>query len=329
MYRILILSMVLLLGGVTTVIAEDGNGGYAGSFLDVPIGARPAAMGGAYLSIADDGSGPMYNPAGLSNIRKTLFSSSYRLMDLDRTLGYVSLAIPAAKKSALAFGWRYAGSGTVDARNTDGDKLGFEIAEHNHEFTFVFTKRFEDFFAAGVRGSYLYSRLSEMTTYAASLDVGLMLYLSQLLHNSRDERELAAIQDIQVGLVLKNLGSGFRWNNEKYLVKYVGNGLATVQEDAIPIEIGAGASARFFKRKLVMASDLLIDLEGRLAYHGGTEFFVSPEFALRGGYSNGRLTAGTGYVIKVGNLVWAIDYAFSTDKADEGSEHIFGFDLLF
>ena len=167
-----------------------------------------------------------------------------------------------------------------------------------------------------------------MTTYAASLDVGLMFYLSHLLYN-REERETAAIQDIQAGLVLQNMGSGYRWNNENYLVKYVGSGIASVQEESAPMEIGTGVSARFLKRKLVLASDLLIDLEGRLAYHGGTEFFVSPEFALRGGYSNGRLTAGTGYVLKVSNLVWAIDYAFSTDKADEGSEHIFGFDLLF
>ena len=215
MYRILILSMVLILGGVAVATAEDGNGGYTGSFLDVPIGARPAAMGGAYLSIADDGAGPMYNPAGLANIRKTLFSSSYRLMKLDRTLGYVSVAIPTAKKSALAFGWRYAGSGAVDARNTDGDRLGFEIAEHNHEFTFLFTKRFEDFFAAGVRGSYLYSRFAEMTTFSASLDVGLMFYLSHLMYN-REERELAAIQAIQVGLVMKNLGAKYRWNNENH-----------------------------------------------------------------------------------------------------------------
>jgi hypothetical protein len=31
----------------------------------------------------------------------------------------------------------------------------------------------------------------------------------------------------------------------------------------------------------------------------------------------------------LGNRLLGIDYAFSTDKADEGSEHIFSFDLMF
>ena len=50
---------------------------------------------------------------------------------------------------------------------------------------------------------------------------------------------------------------------------------------------------------------------------------------LRAGYGDGRLAAGTGYLFAVGKHQLAIDYAFSTDKADEGSEHIFSFDLLF
>jgi len=43
---------------------------------------------------------------------------------------------------------------------------------------------------------------------------------------------------------------------------------------------------------------------------------------LRGGYSDKRLTAGTGICSKLGQNALSIDYAFSTDKVDEGSEHI-------
>jgi len=50
---------------------------------------------------------------------------------------------------------------------------------------------------------------------------------------------------------------------------------------------------------------------------------------LRGGYSDKRLVAGTGYLFQIGKNALSVDYAFSTDKADEGAEHIFSFDLLF
>jgi hypothetical protein len=327
MYRIYILILILVLGGIATATAEDGDGGYAGAFLQVPIGARPAAMGGAYLSLSTDGTGALYNPAGLASIRSLLFSSSYRLMDLDRTLSYVSVAIPTAKLSTIGFGWRYAGSGSVEARNSDGDPLGFELVQHNHEFHVVFAKRFERFFSAGFKGSYLHSQFNELSSFSVSLDMGLMFHYSYMF--PREKRELMPVQDITIGVVVRNLGAKYRWNNERYLVEHFSSFAPWEQEDEIPIQFGLGGSARFLQRKLLIAIDGLGDLESRYELHGGAEYFVSPQFALRAGYSDERLTAGTGYLFKFTNLDLAIDYAFSTDKADEGSEHIFSFDLIF
>ncbi len=327
MYRVYLFLLALVLGCVAVAAAEDGDGGYGGAFLQVPIGARPSAMGGAYMAVSDDGAGLLFNPAGASGIRKTLFSSSYRLMDLDRSLSFVALAIPTAKLSTLAFSWRYAGSGSVEARNTDGDKLGFELSQHNHQFTFLFAKRFENFFSAGLRGSYFHSQFAEMTAFSVSLDVGVMFYISNLF--KRDKREKMSIQDIKAGIVLRNLGAEYRWNNEKYLVKYATGVLPTEQDDQIPLEVAVGGSARFFKRKLLLAADMLGDKESRFAFHGGAEYSISPQLALRGGFSDGRVTAGTGYIFQFTSWVLAIDYAFSSDKADAGSEHIFSFDVTF
>ncbi len=325
--RIYIFLLILVLGGVATVTAEDGDGGYAGSFLQVPIGARPAAMGGAYISISNDGAGMLYNPAGLATLRKALFSSSYRLMDLDRSLSFVSLVIPTARNSALGFGWRYAGSGSVEARNSDGDLLGFELAEHNHEFVVIFAKRFENFLSAGFKGSYLHTSYANMTSFSVCLDLGLMVHFSQMV--DRERREMMPVQDITAGLVVRNFGAKYRWNNEKYLVRHYTSFISVEQDDTVPIQIGLGGSARFLQRKLLVSADALGDVKSRFELHGGAEYFVTPEFALRSGYSDKRLTAGTGYVFSINNLTLAIDYAFSTDKVDEGSEHIFSFDLLF
>ena len=41
------------------------------------------------------------------------------------------------------------------------------------------------------------------------------------------------------------------------------------------------------------------------------------------------VTGGTGFIFEIGDRTIAVDYAFSTDKVDEGSEHIFSFDFLF
>ena len=50
--------------------AHSGDSKYAGSFLDLGIGARALAIGGAFVAVADNGSAFYWNPAGLSLLRR-------------------------------------------------------------------------------------------------------------------------------------------------------------------------------------------------------------------------------------------------------------------
>ncbi|HKK21372.1 MAG TPA: PorV/PorQ family protein [candidate division Zixibacteria bacterium] len=318
---------LLLVPGISAVLAADGDGGYAASFLQIPIGARPAAMGGSYISISDDGAAPFYNPAGLSGLRKTLFASSYRAMGLDRTLGYVEGIFPAKGEAAIGVNWLYAGSGSVEARNSDGDKLGFDLSQHNHDFSVFFAKRFENVLSAGFKASYLHTKFSEMTAYSVAIDIGAMFHLSQLF--DRERRDLMPIQDIQAGLVVRNLGAKYHWSNEKYYLAHSTDILGSTQDDRVPVEVGVGASARFLNRKLTLSTDLVKTEHLPIRFHGGGEYIVASNFAIRSGLSGKQFTAGTGYLFKFPSTVLAIDYAFSTDRVGEGSEHIFSFDLLF
>jgi len=322
-YILFVFVLVLISSG----FAADGDGGNAGAFLQVPIGARPTAIGGAYIAVADDGAGPFFNPAGIANLKKNLFASSYRAMQLDRTLAYASILFPAKGNTALGVSWLYGGSGSVATRNNEGKLLGHDISQNNHDFSVIFAKRFEGFFSAGFRASYLHTTFAEMTAYTVSFDIGAMFYLDYLF--DRETRDLMPIHDIKIGVVVRNLAAKYKWNNQKYYLQYSDYVLGSNQDDKVPFELGLGSSARFLNRKLLLAADIIINEKENAAFHGGGEYFVSPEFALRTGFSDGRFTAGSGYLFNLKNYALAIDYAFSTDKADEGSEHIFSFDFLF
>ncbi|UCC44598.1 MAG: PorV/PorQ family protein [Candidatus Zixiibacteriota bacterium] len=323
------LRLILLLALAGSVVAGDGDGGYAGAFLQVPAGARPTAMGGAYLAVSNDGAAPLFNPAGLSNITRPLFGSSYRVMQLDRKLGYVNLIFPVRGQAALGAHWLYAGSGSVEERNYQGDLTGYEISNNNHQFSVVFAKRFERIFSFGVNISYLHSEMNSslagFNTNSVGFDMGLMFYLDQL--KDRNAREDMRIKDIQVGVTVKNIAKEYSWNSEKYNLKSSTSGRGAQQDDRFPVELGLGGSARFFERKLLLATDLIVREKLGPAFHAGAEYFVGEQLMLRTGFSNGRFTAGTGYLFKISNRSLFIDYAFSTDRADEGSEHIFSIDL--
>lgn len=326
--RKIIITIFLMLSLALGVSAEDGDGGYAGSYLRVPMGARPVGMGGAYISLSNDGAGAFYNPAGLSMINKKVFSTSYRVMDLDRKLGYASFLIPTQGNSVLGFNWLYASSGAVEARNSDGDPLDYELEMHNHAFSVIFAKRFENYFSAGFSGSYLYTRFAEMVSYSIRLNFGATFYLSNVLMG-RETADMFPIQDIQAGIIVRNLASEMRWNNEKYYAKNAVDIYGSEQNDLLPVEVGLGLSARFFNRKLLGATDVVKNAEQGFELHVGAEYFVTPQFSLRAGLSDKNPTAGFGYVFSVGKQTLAIDYAFSGEKVNEGSEHIFSFDWLF
>jgi hypothetical protein len=307
---------------------SGGNGVGGGAFYQVPLGARATALGGAYRSIADDGAGPLYNPAGVCLLRKSLFGTSYRAMQLDRTLGYITALVPIRDEAVIGGNYLYSSSGKVAGRDSDGDLTGEEFSFTNHDFGIVFAKRFESYFAMGLRLSYVYARFVDMSAATVNVDVGVMLYINQLM--GREEGALFPVQDIQVGLVFKHLDTKYKWNNEKYVLKNVSAyEVGNDQIDDVPMEVGIGASGKFLDEKLLLASDLAKN-EGRsVILSVGAEYLLSPQLALRAGFGDKRVTAGTGYLFSLGARTLAIDYAFSTDKVDEGSEHMFSIDVQF
>jgi hypothetical protein len=283
-------------------------------------------MGGAYLAISDDGAGPLYNPAGLANLTSPLFSASYRAMKLDRTLGFVSAAFPVSGDAAVGVAWLYAGSGSVAARGEEGRLLGHDITFNNHNIGVVFAKRFEKYLSIGGKFSYLQANMPEFNAFTVGVDVGAILHVSYFY--DRDVREDMAIQDIQIGAVVKNLGAQFNWNSEDYVRRYISaTAFGSNQEDKVPIDFGLGGSARFLDRKLVLASDVMMNEKQNPEFHGGAEYFFKPEIAVRGGFSDGRVTTGAGVILAFSGKPMALDYAFSSDKAGEGSEHIFSFEF--
>ncbi len=326
-YIVITTILLLMIVNVGNVSAEDGDGGYAASYFQIPIGARPAAMGGAYIAVSNDGAAPLYNPAGMATLQKKILASSYRVMRLGRKLGYLSYVIPTRDKSALGVSWHYYNSGEVEGRDANGRLDGYTLGFTAHDWSILFAKRFEDYFSIGMRGGYIYNRFAEMSSFSIGIDIGAMFYFMRSYEFDYPDQRF--LQDLQIGVVVRNLAGNLRWNSQEYNSKISGSPGGVEQEDKLPIEFGVGFSGRFINRNLLLSTDFIKNVEQNIRLHAGAEYFISPEFAIRTGFSDGRITAGTGYVFNIDKWVMAIDYAFATDKVNEGSEHIFSFDILF
>lgn len=73
--KLLSVTLLLMLGLAKISAQELSN--FAGAFVDIGFGARPAAMGNAYVGLANDVNSIVWNPAGISSIKKMETAFTY------------------------------------------------------------------------------------------------------------------------------------------------------------------------------------------------------------------------------------------------------------
>ncbi|NIT61064.1 MAG: hypothetical protein GWN00_34135 [Aliifodinibius sp.] len=97
-----IITIVLLVSTIAT--GQDTK--YAGAFLDLGIGARGMALGGAYVSVANDGSAFYWNPAGAATLLRAEVSGMYAsLFKSLATHFYIGFTRPLHGAGAVSINW--------------------------------------------------------------------------------------------------------------------------------------------------------------------------------------------------------------------------------
>jgi hypothetical protein len=78
-------------------------GSYSFDFLDIGVGTRARALGGSFVSVADDGSAMLWNPAGSSNAASSRFYFSHNSnFSGMATMDYISFVKPIVGHSSFS-----------------------------------------------------------------------------------------------------------------------------------------------------------------------------------------------------------------------------------
>jgi hypothetical protein len=302
--------------------AETGDGGYAGSFLQLGLSARAVGMGQAYYGVSDDASAIFYNPAGSVFELKRRVGFSYRVMDMDRKLGYASFDLPARGEAMISFGWIFKGVGGVIERDELGEP-GEKLDDSENALMIGFTRRFSRFVAVGGTGKYLLANLAGVKTNTVSFDVGTYVKLSK----GEGLSETSSLDFVRFGLVVANLGASYIWTTGDYW-KTRGQ-MGDSRTDDFPILVGGGVSVMAFDRRILAAVDARKYQWQSLTLHGGAEYAVSDALKVRAGLDDFHPTFGGGVSKKFDTYELRLDYAFSASKAGERSDHIFSLGFVF
>lgn len=314
---------VLALFAVSVGAGAEGRGGQPGAFRDLEIGGRPSAMGGAFVALAEGGAGQLYNPAGLAQSHWYAAGFSYRVMKLDRRLGYVSGAVPAKENAVLSLSWLYAGSPDLESRDEQGNIItGENISYSENLIGITFAKRFIPELLLGGRVFYAQNNVANINAYTVGIDIGGLVKLDM-----RKTPLKRTFPLFQAGLSVENLGANYRWSTGKYWTTRGREQGATVAE-SFPANFRTGIA--FMQPGLcAIASDLEINTAGIVKTHVGGEYTYSRLLSLRAGLDQGHPTFGIGVFKKLPAFALWVDFSYLMDKVGEGDDLLISFDAAF
>jgi len=315
---------------------------YTASFLEIGVGARSMAMGGAFSSLANDGSAFYWNPAGISLLKSTQISGMYGSMfgSTREPLGtyhFIGGSHPLQGDAAIAFNWirfsvddiplfsELTGDSYWDRLHNpslrpDGKPEGY-IADIEDAFFFSFSKltrwqidlgwtyhkvRVEMPF--GVNIKWIRQTLGDGEASGLGIDFGTMLRF-----NAGDFVDSDRFGILSIGIHLQDLtGTTMTWN--------------TRHQDPIPINMKLGISYTHPIPKIKGCFSIAYDRDSRWygRNHWGIELQGFQTLGLRLGFDqqqNPDETAPWNLTCGIGIQLWKtiFDYAFLSHEL--GSVH--------
>ncbi len=330
MKRFFILVFIIHLGFQS---ASGAEANYAADFLDLGIGARPLAMGGAYVSLSNDATGFYWNPAGIAFLPRFQAASMYAdLFNNLQTQSYVSAAMPLFGGGALSVGW-------IRLSIDDIPRYIFEEDPNVNAFQRIsdpelaltdepvgFFGSYEDaFFLTFAKYVPLNIDLG-WQYFELPVDVGLGMNV-KMIRQSLDDKSGSGIGldggiivkmglnelfaddiygDLALGLNLQDVtNTQITWDTMSKRKDYVGRNFKYGLSYTQPLH--------FIDSKMTLVYDLNSQYEG--STHLGGEFVIKSLLALRLGMNSGNFTTGAG----VNMWKLSLDYAYQSH--DLGNAH--------
>lgn len=304
--RAAIPSLALLMAAVGPAAAIAATPtGFA--FLEVPVGARAAAMGGAYVALADGAEGVFWNPAGLARVQGTQVIGSH--MESFEGLKHDQFAIAGENLGGgLAGSIRAMYSQAIDERDALGNLIG-TFGVHDLEFQLGYGRHVSEDVTLGLGVQAVRERIADQgaTTWSGSAGAAW---------------QPRAWKSVRLGLSAQHLGPAAHYD-------FGGQQGAPV---ALPAALQGGAS---WTRQLEHGLGLTAALDARAAQGRqgvlslGGELASDTGASLRLGARQGDDLSNFGAGMGWKRGTFRIDYAWVPSKLDLGDTHRFSFAAQF
>lgn len=275
----IIMSLIVTSG---SVYAQDKYTGItSANFLKLDVGARQAAMAGAFGSVADDVYAINYNPAGLVQAGTISLTAMHNQRFQSIKYEYLAYAQKVWWGGVIGGSLGYFHMGDIKG-SLVGNKPAPDFTASDSCLTLSYTHPWSNRFSIGTNLKIIYEKIESEDAATVAFDLGTFYK--------------TPIDNLSFGLCLQNLGSGLKFIRDK---------------SDLPMNLKAGASVKLLDEHLLMALEANKSIDNNVHLRFGLEYWLIDAFALRAGYRT-DLDIGSGFSGGVGLKVlnYQIDYGF-------------------
>ncbi len=246
-------------------LAQVQNAGGPGEWFNRYTTARTLGLGGAFVALADDPLGVLWNPAGLSAMDQNEVRFENARLFEETSINGISLAVPGSRLPSFGVSVVSLGSGEYERTNDMNDPLG-TFKQGETAYLLTASRAFSPRFAIGTNLKLVQQRVEDFTGGGFGLDLGAWY---------------AVRPGIRVGGSVANLGGPTVT-------------LRSTQE-TWPTQIRAGMAAQVLNgRGLIVAQVDHSEVLGA-RFHAGGEYWIQSGIALRIGLDDAAGTGGFSY----------------------------------
>lgn len=312
------------------------TGTTAATFLEIGIGPRAIAMGGAFVGIADDVTATHWNVAGLARMRGGQVFFDHASWLVDTNFDYLAVAIPMGN-GTMAFHLRSLTYGEEPVRTiNDPEGTGATFSASSVSIGGAMAWNLTDRFSVGFNGKYVRESIASSAATALALDFGTLF--------------VTPFNGMRLGATIKNFGPKLQIRGPDPAIVFDPDPTIAGNNDKIPAQLETDSFDLPLNFRVGLAMEVMESAQSRLtlaidadnpnndtpSISFGAEYAFMERFFLRGGYNDAfqrdsekDLTLGAGIFQPLsGSVSFSFDYAYARFGV-LGDVHRFGVALAY
>ena len=332
-FALLLLSPWMANGQFVSGISKSGT--TSAAFLEIGVGPRAVAMGGAFVGLADDATAAYWNVAGLGRMQKGEVTAMHADWFVDTNFDFVAAALPVGR-GTIAVHFTSFLIGDEPVRTVEQPEgTGAIFNGGSMAMGAAFAWNLTDRFSVGFNGKFIRETISSSSATAFAIDFGTIF--------------VTPLNGMRLGATIVNFGPKMKISGRDPAIVFdpdptlAGNNdkvPAQLETDVfdLPLNFRVGVAMEVFEtatNRITLALDANNPNNNTASLNFGGEYAFSERLFLRGGMntlferdSETDLTLGAGIRQPFQAAEFRFDYAY-TSYGDLGTIHRIGASIGF